>query len=285
MDNQIEKNILEGPFLHYVYNLLRANVLRERKTLTLILIRYGETNQSRFSQHIQKVLREKDVLFTTEKQNEVGLLLPQSGSKEALGFLKRLREAPVDSSTESERYTFQSSIIEIFNPELSLELALSLCRKSLTDSPLVNDDNVSIVESGFERPSLKVKVSILEGDRLFREILMMTMERILVPGIELQVRQFKDGLSLFETEWADSWHPHLVVMNDVLPKKNGLDVLHELRNMPNEEKFIILMMTRRNSEEDMIYAYESGADEYLIKPFNLRLFEAQVRRLLAGLWT
>ena len=74
-------------------------------------------------------------------------------------------------------------------------------------------------------------------------------------------------------------------MSDVLPRKNGLDVLHELRDMPSEEKFTVLMMTRRNSEEDMIYAYESGTDGYLVKPFNIRLFEAQVKRILSRVWT
>lgn len=285
MGEKFAEGVLEGPFLHYVYNLLRANVLRERKTMSLILIQKGEVNQSSFIQHIQEILREKDVLFLTENPNEIGLLLPQSGSQEALGFLSRLREICVLSNTGSEGETFQTSIIEVFHPELSLDLAISLCRKSMEDTPLVNENNVFFAEAGFERPVIAVKVSILEGDRLFREILSMAMERILVPGIELQVRQFEDGLTLFQSEWANSWHPHLVVMNDVLPKKNGLDVLHELRAMPNEEKFTILMMTRRNSEEDMIYAYESGTDEYLVKPFNLRLFEAQVKRMLAGLWT
>ena len=35
----------------------------------------------------------------------------------------------------------------------------------------------------------------------------------------------------------------------------------------------------------MLYAYENGVDQYLFKPFNLRLFEAQVKRVLAWLWS
>ncbi len=72
-------------------------------------------------------------------------------------------------------------------------------------------------------------------------------------------------------------------MNDILPRKNGLNVLHTLRQMANQKKFIIYMMTNRKSQGDMIYAYESGVDEYLIKPFDLNLFQAQLKRTFARL--
>ena len=45
-----------------------------------------------------------------------------------------------------------------------------------------------------------------------------------------------------------SGHMHLILMNDILPLKNGLEILHILRHMPNEKKFIIYMMSERNSE-------------------------------------
>jgi DNA-binding response OmpR family regulator len=45
------------------------------------------------------------------------------------------------------------------------------------------------------------------------------------------------------------------------------------------------MMTKRSSEEDMIYAYESGVDSYFIKPFNLRLLEIEVKRTFERLYT
>lgn len=73
-------------------------------------------------------------------------------------------------------------------------------------------------------------------------------------------------------------------MNDILPRKNGLEVLHMVKQLPNEQRFITYMMTKKKSEEDMLYAYEIGVDEYLIKPFNIRLFEAQIRRTFERLW-
>ena len=54
--------------------------------------------------------------------------------------------------------------------------------------------------------------------------------------------------------------------------------------MPNEKKFIIYMMSERNSEGATLNAYESGVDEFIVKPFNLRLLEAKIRRTFARFW-
>ncbi|WP_194841415.1 response regulator transcription factor [Sporosarcina obsidiansis] len=282
----IRKNseVIEGAFFRYVFNLLRANVLRDRRTMSLVLLR-EERGDSRIARMLKEklteMLREKDVLFETEHPDEIGLLLPNSGKEEAVGFLQRLQKV----CPGMECGPFQAAILEVYHPELTSENALAICRKAMAEPQGQDGIHFVHVESGLDRPVLEVKVSILDGDRLFRELLQMAVERIDLAGVRLQVRTFADGLVLSQSDWTDSWHPHLVVMSDVLPKRNGLDVLHELRKMPNQEKFTILMMTRHNSEEDMIYAYESGTDGYLLKPFNLRLFEAQVKRMLAGLWS
>lgn len=288
MVNTKVAEVLDGSFLTYTFNLLRANVLRERKTMSLLLLQDNTENAlviQEVTVTLQQILREKDVLFKTEHTNEIGILLPHSGREESTGFLRRLQDSCECFGDPSQDRCLLASIIEVFHPELTLSNALMMCRDSLSKASETSGIQAVYADSGFERPVTMVKVSLLEADRLFRGFLVMAFERIHLPGIDLQIREFDDGLALFQSGWVNSWHPHLVVMSDVLPKKNGLDVLHELRAMPNEEKFTVLMMTRRNSEEDMIYAYESGTDAYLVKPFNLRLFEAQVKRMLAGIWS
>ncbi|GKV68858.1 hypothetical protein NCCP2716_13560 [Sporosarcina sp. NCCP-2716] len=284
--------VLEGGFFDYVFNLLRANVLRDRRTMSLVLLR-EETGRSdvalQVNEKLREIVREKDVLFKTDFSEEIGLLLPHSGQEEAAGFLKRVQNSCPCFAPDTAEGSFQAAVLEVYHPDLTADRALAICR-SVMDKEGNPDGGrygiqVAMAESPLERPVVEVKVSILDGDRLFRDLLEMSISRITVPGVDLQIRTFEDGLALMRSGWTDSYHPHLVVMSDVLPKKNGLDVLHELREMPNEEKFTVLMMTRRNSEEDMIYAYESGTDGYLVKPFNLRLFEAQIQRLLAGLWS
>ena len=87
-----------------------------------------------------------------------------------------------------------------------------------------------------------------------------------------------------QSDQYKSGHLHLVLMNDILPLQNGLEILYKLRQMPNEKKFIIYMMSERNSENAMMNAYEGGVDEYIVKPFNLRLLESKIKRTFARLW-
>src|SRR6266404_2480855 len=70
----------------------------------------------------------------------------------------------------------------------------------------------------------------------------------------------------------------LVVLDVMLPAKDGFSVASELRQQQN---FIpVLMLTARGRPEDVLKGFESGADDYLPKPFNLAILIARVESLL-----
>ncbi len=70
----------------------------------------------------------------------------------------------------------------------------------------------------------------------------------------------------------------VVVLDVMLPGKNGFDVARTLRS---ESDFVpILMLTARSRPEDVLTGFESGADDYLPKPFELAILMARVRGLL-----
>ena len=70
----------------------------------------------------------------------------------------------------------------------------------------------------------------------------------------------------------------LLILDVMLPGKNGFAVAQELRQQQN---FIpILMLTARGRPEDVLHGFESGADDYLPKPFNLDILVARVGGLL-----
>ncbi|MFC0231243.1 response regulator transcription factor [Bhargavaea ullalensis] len=288
MDHSVEhapRELLGSGQVGYVFDLLKANVVRSRRTMAFVLIGFegefeaGET-EDQICARLVKSVRMTDAVFSAALPGECGLLMPQSGKEEAAAFLRRFSKELRSAGTTEIR----AAVLEVQHPGLSFEQSLDLARGGLVEAA-ASGETVAFVDAGLGRRTETVKVSVLDPDPLFREALSMSIGSLRVPSVELDVRTFGDGLDLLESGWTASWHPHLVILNDVLPKQNGLDVLHALRQMPNEQKFTVLMMTRRNSEEDMIYAYESGTDEYLVKPFNLRLFEAQVKRLLARLWS
>ena len=69
----------------------------------------------------------------------------------------------------------------------------------------------------------------------------------------------------------------LVTLDVMLPKKNGYDVLRELRNT---SKIPVLMLTARGDDMERITGLEGGADDYLAKPFNPRELVARIRAIL-----
>jgi len=69
----------------------------------------------------------------------------------------------------------------------------------------------------------------------------------------------------------------LVILDVMLPKKNGFDVLRELRET---SKIPVLMLTARGEDMERIAGLETGADDYLAKPFNPRELVARLRAIL-----
>ena len=70
----------------------------------------------------------------------------------------------------------------------------------------------------------------------------------------------------------------LVVLDVMLPEKSGLEIVKELRTRENPVP--VLLLTARDSEEDVVMGLDAGADDYLTKPFGFEELLARVRALL-----
>jgi len=89
------------------------------------------------------------------------------------------------------------------------------------------------------------------------------------------VRHAADGeLALKRFQEAS---PDLVILDWMLPRLNGLDVLRRIRQV---SAVPVLMLTARSDETDRVVGLEVGADDYLTKPFGMRELVARVRALL-----
>lgn len=83
----------------------------------------------------------------------------------------------------------------------------------------------------------------------------------------------QEGLASAERE-----NPDLIILDIMLPKKDGFEVCRELRRKGHDVP--ILMLTARREEADKVLGLEIGADDYLTKPFGLSEFLARVKALL-----
>ena len=75
-------------------------------------------------------------------------------------------------------------------------------------------------------------------------------------------------------------HPELIVLDIMLPKLDGLSLCRIIRRDTTTAHIPIIMLTARGTEVDKIVGLESGADDYIVKPFGLGEFLARVRAVM-----
>lgn len=114
----------------------------------------------------------------------------------------------------------------------------------------------------------KKTVLIVEDERAIVEILKFNLMR---EGYNtLEALDGEAGLDL-----AQSADPDLILLDVMLPKMNGFEICAKLREggfaMP------IIMLTAREEEADKVFGLESGADDYMTKPFSMRELMARVK--------
>lgn len=72
--------------------------------------------------------------------------------------------------------------------------------------------------------------------------------------------------------------PALVLLDVMLPYRNGLQILAHLRSKPEWQEVPVIMLTSDSAEQDIRQALDAGANDYLVKPFNPRELTARLHR-------
>ena len=116
-----------------------------------------------------------------------------------------------------------------------------------------------------------MRVLLIEDD--------VTIARLLKEGLEDEsyaVDVANDGSEGYRTAAADDYD--VIILDIMLPEMNGYEVCRALRNDGN--KTPILMLTARDTERDIVEGLDTGADDYLAKPFSFDVLLARIRALL-----
>jgi two-component system response regulator CpxR len=114
------------------------------------------------------------------------------------------------------------------------------------------------------------RILIIDDDE---ELCELVSEYLSAEGFEVEA--IHDGESGLQKALSDE--QDLVILDVMLPTKNGFDVLRELRQT---SKIPVLMLTARGGDTERIVGLETGADDYLPKPFNPRELAARLRAIL-----
>ena len=123
--------------------------------------------------------------------------------------------------------------------------------------------------------SIKDNIMIwcVDDDDTIREIEVYTLTQT---GFE--ARGFADGNSMLETLKIEI--PELIVLDIMLPGKDGVEVLKEIRSDSQTAKIPVIMATAKGTEMDKIHGLDTGADDYLVKPFGMMEMVSRIKAVL-----
>jgi two-component system alkaline phosphatase synthesis response regulator PhoP len=113
----------------------------------------------------------------------------------------------------------------------------------------------------------------LEDDASIRELVVYTLNST---GLEAE------GFSRPSDFWTAMQKrlPGLIVLDIMLPEEDGLSILKRLRSRTQTKKIPIMMLTAKGSEYDKVIGLDSGADDYMAKPFGMMELISRTKALL-----
>ncbi|WP_304205689.1 response regulator transcription factor [Peptostreptococcus russellii] len=113
----------------------------------------------------------------------------------------------------------------------------------------------------------------VEDDKSIRELIIYALK-----GQGLEVMGFESGEEMFEE--LKNIKPKLFLLDIMLPGMDGMEILAKLNNDKNYFDVPVIMLTAKGSEYDKINGLDSGADDYISKPFSVLEMVARVRAVL-----
>ena len=113
----------------------------------------------------------------------------------------------------------------------------------------------------------------VEDDTSIRELVLYALKTA-----EFQVMGFENAASFYKR--MKEQQPDLILLDIVLPEEDGVSILKKLKSRPDTENIPVIMMTAKSSEYDKVLGLDSGADDYITKPFGVMELISRVKAVI-----
>jgi len=117
-------------------------------------------------------------------------------------------------------------------------------------------------------------IFVVEDDPNIRELVTYTLQ-----STGFDACGFENG-SEFLKALSDGEKPELVLLDIMLPGEDGLEILKKLKNSSKTKDIPVIMVTAKGSEYDKVVGLDSGADDYVTKPFGMMELISRIKAVL-----
>lgn len=116
-------------------------------------------------------------------------------------------------------------------------------------------------------------IYILEDDDNIRKLINYSLKS---QGFEVQ------DFALPSAFWSalQTTNPDLLLLDIMLPEEDGISILKKLRSNPKTSTIPVIMLTAKDSEYDVVTGLDSGADDYVTKPFGMMALVSRIKAVL-----
>ena len=113
----------------------------------------------------------------------------------------------------------------------------------------------------------------VEDDSAIRDLMIYTLK---VSGFD--ARGFENAIEFWSAMGIQL--PQLIILDVMLPGEDGMSILQKIRSSNETAKIPVIMATAKDSEYDKVLGLDSGADDYLAKPFGMMEMVSRIRAVL-----
>lgn len=122
---------------------------------------------------------------------------------------------------------------------------------------------------------MKPKILVVDDEAAIRNMLAFSLSRA-----EMDVETAVDGDEALSRLERDSPPPDLLVVDWMMPGTDGVQLTRRVRSTPRLAHLPVILLTARGNERDRTRGLDSGADDYVVKPFSTRELISRVRAVL-----
>ena len=113
----------------------------------------------------------------------------------------------------------------------------------------------------------------VEDDDNIRELVIYTLETT-----GMSAKGFMDGVSFFKA--MEQELPRLILLDIMLPGEDGFEILRKLKSSSRTKDIPVIMVTAKGAEYDKVVGLDSGADDYVTKPFGMMELISRIKAVL-----
>jgi two-component system alkaline phosphatase synthesis response regulator PhoP len=118
-----------------------------------------------------------------------------------------------------------------------------------------------------------VMIYLVEDDHSIRELILYTLN-----NTGMTAEGFENPSNFWQA--IEKQTPDLLILDIMLPEEDGISILKKLRNNPATAFLPIIMLTAKSAEYDKVNGLDSGADDYITKPFSMMELISRIKALL-----